>query len=65
MNRDRIEGHSKQMKGRARKHWGEEPGDERPAHAAERERLSGKMQKTHGIRQDEARQQIRELRSRY
>jgi uncharacterized protein YjbJ (UPF0337 family) len=40
-------------------------GDERAVQAGERERLSGKMQKTYGIRQDEARQQIRELRSRY
>jgi len=65
MNRDRIEGHWKQMKGRARKNWGEWTGDERAAQAGERERLSGKMQKTYGIRQDEARRQIRELQSRY
>jgi uncharacterized protein YjbJ (UPF0337 family) len=65
MNRDRIEGHWKQVKGRVRKDWGEITGNERAAQAGERERLSGKMQKTYGIRQDEARQQIRELRSRY
>ena len=65
MNRDRIEGQWKQMKGRARKNWGELTGNDRHAQAGERERLSGKMQKTYGIRQDEARQQIRELQSRY
>ena len=65
MNRDRIEGQWKQMKGRARKNWGEWTGDERAVQAGERERLSGRMQKTYGIRQDEARQQIRELQSRY
>ena len=65
MNRDRIEGHWKQMKGRARRNWGELTGNERAVQAGERERLSGKMQKTYGIRQDEAREQIRELQSRY
>ena len=65
MNRDRIEGQWKQLKGHALKNWGELTGDERAVHAGERERLSGKMQKTYGIRQDEARQQIRELQSRY
>jgi uncharacterized protein YjbJ (UPF0337 family) len=65
MNRDRIQGHSKHTKGHAHKHWGEETADDRAPQAGERERQPGKMQKTYGIRQDEARQQIRELRSRY
>ena len=65
MNRDRIEGQWKQMKGRARKSWGEWTGNERAALAGERERLSGRLQRTYGIRQDEARRHIRELQSRY
>jgi uncharacterized protein YjbJ (UPF0337 family) len=65
MNRDRIEGHWKQMKGRARKNWGELTGNDARCRRERRERLSGKMQKTYGIRQDEAREQIRELQSRY
>ena len=65
MNRDRIEGHRKQTKGHARKNWDEGAGDGRATQAGERERLSGKAQKTYGIREDEARRQIRELQSRY
>ena len=65
MNRDHIEGHRKQTKGHARRNWDEGTGGERAPQAGERERQPGKMQKTYGIRQDEARQQIRELRSRY
>jgi uncharacterized protein YjbJ (UPF0337 family) len=65
MNRDRIEGQRKQTKSRARRHWDEAGGDERAPQAGERERQPGKTQKTYGIRDDEARRQIRELQSRY
>ena len=65
MNRDRIDGHRKQTKGRARKNWDEGGSDERAPQAGERERQPGKMQKAYGIREDEARRQIRELQSRY
>ena len=65
MNRDRIEGSWKEFKGHARKKWGEATGNERHARAGERERSAGKLQKTHGARQDEAIRQIRELRALY
>jgi uncharacterized protein YjbJ (UPF0337 family) len=55
----------KQLKGNVRKGWGRWTGDEHQVERGEREHASGKMQRTYGIRQDEARQQIRELQSRY
>jgi uncharacterized protein YjbJ (UPF0337 family) len=60
-----MEGEWKQVKGNVRKHWGRWTDDKNQMEQGEREQHSGKMQKTYGIRQDEARQQIRELQSRY
>ncbi len=65
MNRDRIAGQWKQVKGHVRKGWGRLAGDHDQVERGEREHATGKMQRTYGIRQDEARQQIRELQSRY
>jgi uncharacterized protein YjbJ (UPF0337 family) len=64
MNRDRMAGQLKQVKGNLRKGWGRIR-DEHQTERGEREHASGKTQRTYGIRQDEARQQIRELQSRY
>ncbi len=65
MNRDRLEGQWKQVKGNVRKGWGRWTGDENQIEKGLREHASGKLQRTYGVRQDEARQQIRELQSRY
>jgi hypothetical protein len=64
MNRDR-EAHRRQPKERSRRHPGAADDSARAAGAEERGRSPGKMQKTYGIREDEARRQIRELQSRY
>jgi len=68
MSRDhRIEGESRRKDrdrdpGNGRAAADERDSDERTGRQAQ---TSGKTLKTHGIRQDEARRQIRELRSRY
>jgi uncharacterized protein YjbJ (UPF0337 family) len=63
MNRDRIGGQLK-TKGQARKGWDRLSGDE---HQSERRRehATAKTQRTFAVRQGEAREQIRELQSRY
>ena len=65
MNRDRMAGQLKQAKGSARKGWGRWTGDEHQVERGQREHALGKTQRTYGIRQEEAREQIRELQSRY
>jgi len=65
MNRDRIQGQWKQVKGQAREQWGRWTGNESDIERGQREHRAGKMQRTYGVRQDEAREQIRELQSRY
>jgi uncharacterized protein YjbJ (UPF0337 family) len=60
-----MAGQWKQVKGNVRKGWGRLAGDNDQVERGQREQASGKMQRTYGIRQDEARQQIRELQSRY
>jgi len=48
MNRDRIAGTWKQLKGIARKQWGRLTADDASVVAGERERLLGRIQATHG-----------------
>jgi uncharacterized protein YjbJ (UPF0337 family) len=64
MNRDRIGGQLK-TKGHARKGWGRLLGEEHQGERGPREHATGKTQRTFAIRQGEAREQIRELQSRY
>ena len=63
MNRDRIGGQLK-TKGQARKGWGRSTGDEHTERGP-REHATSKTQRTFAIRQGEAREQIRELQSRF
>ena len=62
MNRERNEGSRKQhMKDHRKERDGSQAADERDR----RPHMSAKAHKTQGIRESEARMQIRELRSRY
>lgn len=63
MNRDRLEGHWKQMKGRARKasgRWSDSGRD-----AAERLRTPARAPRAWDAREDESRRALCELPSRY
>jgi uncharacterized protein YjbJ (UPF0337 family) len=64
MNRDRLEGHWKQMKGRAPKEAGRWTAAEPDGKPLERESACARTHKAFGIRDAEARRQIRELPSR-
>jgi uncharacterized protein YjbJ (UPF0337 family) len=63
MNRDRIEGHWKQTKGRARKASGRWSDSERDG--VDRPQGHARPHKAWDVREDEARREIRELPSRY
>jgi uncharacterized protein YjbJ (UPF0337 family) len=60
MNRDRIAGTWKQLKGIARKQWGRLTADDASVVAGERERLLGKIQATHGIARQANEKQLAE-----
>jgi uncharacterized protein YjbJ (UPF0337 family) len=60
MNRDRIAGTWKQLKGIARKQWGRLTADDASVVAGERERLCGKIQATHGIARQANEKQLAE-----
>ena len=49
MNRDRIAGTWRLLKGSARKQWGRLTADDAGVVAGERERLRGQIQATHGV----------------
>lgn len=59
MNWDRIKGNWKQFKGQIRQQWGRLTDDDLDVIAGQREVLSGRIQETYGISQDEAERQIR------
>ncbi|MBE0594508.1 MAG: CsbD family protein [Burkholderiaceae bacterium] len=65
MNRDRIEGNWKQLKGKVREQWGKLTDDEIDQIAGKREQLVGRIQETYGIARDEAERQVADWESRH
>ena len=58
MNRDRIEGKWKELKGRVREKWGKLTDDELETIGGKREKLAGILQQKYGIAKQEAERQI-------
>lgn len=58
MNRDRIEGNWKQVKGEVRKQWGELTDDDLDVIEGQRQKLIGRIQERYGIAKDEAERQV-------
>lgn len=65
MNRARIEGHWKQLKGRLRERWGRWTDDELAMIEGRREQLSGRIQERYGIAREKADEQIRAFAQRF
>lgn len=59
MNWNRVEGNWKQLKGKFREQWGKLTNDDLDVIAGNREKLSGRLQESYGIAQDEAEKQIK------
>lgn len=64
MNRDRIEGNWKQLKGKVREQWGKLTDDQLDQIAGKRDQLVGRIQETYGIERDEAERQVTDWESR-
>lgn len=58
MDRDRIEGNWKQLKGKAKQQWGKLTDDDLTAAAGRREELAGKVQERYGLAKDAAEKQV-------
>ena len=58
MNKDRIEGNWKQIKGKAREQWGKLTDDNLDIIEGRREMLAGKIQEAYGVSKSEAETQI-------
>ena len=52
MNRDRMEGNWKQLKGKVREQWGKLTDDELDQIAGKRDQLIGRIQESYGIERD-------------
>lgn len=64
MNRDRMEGNWKQLKGKVREQWGKLTDDELDQIAGKRDQLIGRIQESYGIGRDEAERQVTDWESR-
>jgi uncharacterized protein YjbJ (UPF0337 family) len=62
MDKDRIEGNWKQVKGTVREKWGKLTDDDLTVIEGNREKLAGKIQERYGIAKDEAKKQVDEWR---
>lgn len=58
MNRDRLEGNWKQLRGKVKEQWGKLTDDQLDLVEGKREQLSGKIQEAYGISKDEAERQL-------
>jgi len=58
MNKDQLEGKWKQIKGQAKKTWGDITDDELDKIEGNRDQLIGKIQERYGIAKEEAEQQV-------
>ena len=58
MNWDRIEGHWKELVGKAKEQWGDLTDDDIEVVSGRRDQLAGKIQQRYGIAKDEAEKQI-------
>jgi uncharacterized protein YjbJ (UPF0337 family) len=64
MNKDRISGQWKQVKGRIKEQWGRLTDDDLDVIAGKRDQLLGRIQQRHGVAKEEAHRQVREFEAR-
>ena len=60
MDKDRMEGNWKQVKGTIKEKWGKLTDDDLTVIEGNREQLAGKIQERYGIAKDEAKKQVDE-----
>ena len=65
MNRDRIEGNWKMMKGKIQEQWGKLTDDDLDVIDGKREQMVGKIQERYGCERDEAERQVDTFWDRY
>ena len=58
MNRDRVHGQWKQVKGRIKEQWGRLTDDDLDVIAGKRDQLLGRIQSRHGVAKEEAQRQV-------
>jgi uncharacterized protein YjbJ (UPF0337 family) len=58
MNRDRIEGNWKQLKGKVKEQWGKLTDDDLDVIAGKRDQMIGRIQERYGCSRDEAEKQV-------
>jgi uncharacterized protein YjbJ (UPF0337 family) len=64
MNRDRVHGQWKQVKGRIKEQWGRLTDDDLDVIAGKRDQLLGRIQSRHGVAKEEAQRQVRDFEER-
>jgi uncharacterized protein YjbJ (UPF0337 family) len=64
MNKDRIEGNWKQVKGKVKEQWGKLTDDDIDVISGKRDQLLGRIQERHGVSKDEADKQVKDWETR-
>jgi uncharacterized protein YjbJ (UPF0337 family) len=61
MNKDRIQGNWKQIKGKAKQRWGKLTDDQLDRVEGRTEELAGRVQEAYGVSREEAEKQVDEF----
>ena len=61
MNKDRIEGNWKQLKGKIKEQWGKLTDDDLDQIQGNYEMLSGRLQETYGLSKEDAERRVKEF----
>lgn len=64
MNRDRVEGNWKQLKGKIKEEWGKLTDDDVDQAEGQWDQLAGKVQERYGLAKDEAERRVRDFQER-
>jgi uncharacterized protein YjbJ (UPF0337 family) len=65
MNRDQLEGQWKDLKGKAREHWGKLTDDDLDVVAGKRDQLIGRIQQRYGRTKEDAEREVNEFEERH
>lgn len=65
MNKDRIEGNWKQLKGKIKQRWGQLTDDDLDQAEGNYEILAGRLQETYGLSKEDAESRIKEFKDEY
>lgn len=65
MDKNRVEGSWKQIKGKVKEQWGKLTDDDLDVIDGKRDQLFGRIQERHGVARDQAEKEVKDFETRY